>query len=124
MQGRRILVIDDDPVIVQLLEVNFEMDDYDVRTATDPETGLELATTDPPDLVLLDVMMPRIDGLEVARRLRAHPATGKVLIVFLSAKAQYSDVQAGEELADAYVTKPFDPLALLEQVAELLDSGP
>jgi DNA-binding response OmpR family regulator len=120
VDGRRILVIDDDPVIVQLLQVNFEMEDYEVVTATDPEVGLELAVAQPPDLVCLDVMMPRIDGLEVARRLRDHPATGSVPIVLLSAKAQYSDVQAGEAIADAYITKPFDPLDLLDRVAELL----
>jgi two-component system phosphate regulon response regulator PhoB len=118
--GRRILVIDDDPVIVQLLVVNFEMDDYLVTSSTDPEVGLQMAMDDPPDIVLLDVMMPATDGLEVARRLRAEPATAEVPIVLLSAKAQYSDVQAGEELADSYITKPFDPLALLERVAELL----
>ncbi|MDQ6784321.1 MAG: response regulator [Actinomycetota bacterium] len=113
-------MIDDDAVIVQLLRVNFEMDDYEVITALDGQEGLEMAIAEPPDVILLDVMMPRIDGLEVARRLRAGEATAAVPIVFLSAKAQSGDVLAGEALADAYITKPFDPLDLLEQVAVLL----
>ncbi|MDQ6839150.1 MAG: response regulator [Actinomycetota bacterium] len=113
-------MIDDDAVIVQLLRVNFEMDDYEVSTALDGQTGLDSAIDRPPDVILLDVMMPHLDGLEVARRLRAHEATAGVPIVFLSAKAQSNDVLAGEALANVYVTKPFDPLELLEEVAALL----
>ena len=113
-------MIDDDAVIVQLLRVNFEMDDYEVATALDGPTGLAMAIEAPPDLILLDVMMPELDGLEVARRLRSHEATAGVPIVFLSAKAQANDVLAGEALGDAYITKPFDPLDLLEEVAALL----
>ncbi len=113
-------MIDDDAVIVQLLRVNFEMDDYEVVTALDGPTGLVMAIESPPDVILLDVMMPEMDGLEVARRLRGHEATASVPIVFLSAKAQASDVAAGEAFGDAYVTKPFDPLDLLEEVASLL----
>ncbi|MGI8752494.1 MAG: response regulator [Acidimicrobiales bacterium] len=118
--ARRVLVIDDDAVIVQLLRVNFEMDDYEVVTALDGPTGLVMAIESPPDVILLDVMMPEMDGLEVARRLRGHEATATVPIVFLSAKAQANDVAAGEAFGDAYVTKPFDPLDLLEEVASLL----
>lgn len=113
-------MIDDDEVIVQLLRVNFEMDDYLVVTAPDGQTGLEMAIANPPDVILLDVMMPRLDGLEVARRLREEKVTAHVPIVFLSAKAQFSDVAAGEALADVYITKPFDPLDLLDRVAFLL----
>lgn len=113
-------MIDDDAVIVQLLRVNFEMDDYEVVTALDGQTGLVMAIEAPPDVILLDVMMPEMDGLEVARRLRGHEATAGVPIVFLSAKAQANDVLAGEALADAYITKPFDPLDLLEEVTALL----
>jgi DNA-binding response OmpR family regulator len=117
---KRVLVIDDDAVILQLLRVNFEMDDYEVLTALDGQTGLGMAIQAPPDVILLDVMMPEMDGLEVARRLRAHEATAGVPIVMLSAKAQASDILAGEAVADVYITKPFDPLELLEEVAGLL----
>jgi len=113
-------VIDDDAVIVQLLRVNFEMDDYEVVTALDGDAGLEMAVKAPPDVILLDVMMPKLDGLAVARRLRQDDRTARVPIVFLSAKAQANDVLAGEALADAYVTKPFDPFELLERVGRIL----
>jgi DNA-binding response OmpR family regulator len=115
-----VLVVDDDPVIVNLLKVNFEMEGYDVITAADGEEGLKRAVDETPDVVVLDVMMPRIDGLEVARRLRASEGTAALPIVMLSAKAQAADIQAGLAVADDYVTKPFDPLELLERVTALL----
>jgi DNA-binding response OmpR family regulator len=120
MASGTVLVVDDDPVIVQLLKVNFEMEGYDVLTASDGERGVERALHEKPDVVVLDVMMPRVDGLEAARRLRANPETGGLPIMLLSAKAQASDIRAGEAVADAYVTKPFDPLELLERVAKLI----
>jgi DNA-binding response OmpR family regulator len=115
-----VLVVDDDPVIVELLRVNFEMEGYHVLAATDGEEGLARVTSDRPDILVLDVMMPRLDGLEVARRLRRHAATKELPIILLSAKAQGPDVQAGLAVADDYVTKPFDPLELLDRVARLL----
>ena len=114
------LVVDDDPVIVTLLRVNFEMEGYRVVAAADGLAGLEAARRGAPDLVVLDVMMPGIDGLEVARTLRADPATASLPILLLSAKAQATDIAAGAEVADDYVTKPFDPLELLDRVARLL----
>jgi DNA-binding response OmpR family regulator len=125
VKGATILVVDDDPVIQKLLSVNFEMEGYDVLTASDGIEGLEKIRAYAPDLVLLDVMMPRLDGIEVVRRLKQDPKTKKIPIVLLSAKAQSADVSGGLEAgADAYVTKPFDPLELLEKVAALLgESG-
>jgi DNA-binding response OmpR family regulator len=118
-----VLVIDDDPVIVKLLEVNFEMEGYQVLTALDGEAGLRRVDQDRPDVVVLDVMMPGLDGLEVARRLRAQPKTQSLPILILSAKAQGPDVAAGEQVADGYVTKPFDSLDLLDRVDALLAAG-
>ncbi len=112
-----ILVVDDDPVVVKLLTVNFEMEGYEVVAAEDGPTALEKARRYHPDVVVLDVMMPRMDGLEVARRLRADPETEDLPILMLSAKAQAPDVAAGLEIADDYMTKPFEPLELLERVA-------
>ena len=120
MTDGTVLVVDDDPVIVKLLQVNFEMEGYRVLTATDGEQAVRRARDEQPDAVVLDVMMPGTDGLEVARRLRADPATRTLPIVLLSAKAQASDVVAGKDVADEYVTKPFDPLDLLDRVAELV----
>jgi DNA-binding response OmpR family regulator len=121
VRGTTILVVDDDPVIQKLLSVNFEMEGYRVLTASDGVEGLERVQEERPDLVLLDVMMPRMDGLEVARRLKADAATADIPVLLLSAKAQSTDIHGGLDAgADDYVTKPFDPLELLEKVATLL----
>jgi DNA-binding response OmpR family regulator len=117
----KVLLVDDDPVILKLLQVNFEMEGYTVSLANDGVEGLEKARAEQPDIVLLDIMMPRMDGLEVTRQLKADDATRDIPIILLSAKAQSSDVQAGREIgADDYLTKPFDPLELLERVGQLL----
>jgi DNA-binding response OmpR family regulator len=116
-----VLVVDDDPVIQKLLQVNFEMEGYDVVIAGDGEEGLALAREERPDLVLLDVMMPKMNGLDVAAAMRSDEVTKRIPIIMLSAKAQASDVQAGLDLGvDDYVTKPFDPLELLDRVGALL----
>jgi len=116
-----ILVVDDDPVIQKLLIVNFEMEGYRVMTASDGIEGLALVASDRPDLVLVDVMMPRMDGLEVVRQLRADAGTATIPVILLSAKAQSIDISAGIDAgADDYVTKPFDPLELLDKVAGLV----
>jgi DNA-binding response OmpR family regulator len=116
-----ILVVDDDPVIQRLLSVNFEMDGYRVVTAGDGVEGLSRIAGDPPDLVLLDVMMPGMDGIEVVRRLKSDVATAAIPVILLSAKAQATDISGGLEAgADDYITKPFDPLELLDKVAALI----
>jgi DNA-binding response OmpR family regulator len=116
----RILVVDDDPVILQLLRVNFELEGYEVLTAEDGETGLARALDGRPEVVVLDVMMPGLTGIEVAERLGAAPDGYRPAVMLLSAKAQTTDVSAGLDVADDYVTKPFDPFELLERVARLL----
>jgi two-component system alkaline phosphatase synthesis response regulator PhoP len=115
-----VLVVDDDPVIVRLLQVNFEMEGYRVITAHDGAEGLRRARDDRPDLVLLDVMMPKMNGLQVATALKDDPDTTDIPLVLLSAKAQANDIQAGRDVADEYITKPFDPLELLDRVADLI----
>ena len=122
MPSGTVLVVDDDPVIQKLLQVNFEMEGYDVITAGDGEEGLAKAQAEHPDAVVLDVMMPKMDGLEVARRLKGDDATKAIPIILLSAKAQQADVQAGQATgADEYLTKPFDPLELLQRVGALIE---
>jgi two-component system alkaline phosphatase synthesis response regulator PhoP len=118
-----VLVVDDDPVIVKLLQVNFEMEDYRVLTAGDGVSGLTAAGAHRPDVVVLDVMMPGMDGLEVSRRMREDEATRDIPVLLLSAKAQGSDIAAGLEVADGYMTKPFEPLELLDRVVELVDAA-
>jgi DNA-binding response OmpR family regulator len=120
MSNARILVVDDDQVIQQLLKVNLELEGYAVEVASDGEEALVLFDRFRPDLVLLDIMMPKLDGWEVARRLAVIPG-GPVPIVLLSARAQESDVQKGNDLGvAAYVTKPFDPIQLLHLVAGII----
>ncbi|CAA9236596.1 MAG: hypothetical protein AVDCRST_MAG76-1548 [uncultured Acidimicrobiales bacterium] len=116
----KVLVVDDDPVIVRLLRVNFEMEGYDVATAADGEEGLSAVRTNRPDIVVSDVMMPKLDGLGFAVALKSDPALARIPIILLSAKAQNADIDAGLDIADDYVTKPFDPLELLDRVAALL----
>ena len=122
MPSGTVLVVDDDLVIQKLLQVNFEMEGYDVITAGDGEEGLAKAQAEHPDAIVLDVMMPKMDGLEVARRLKSDDATRAIPIILLSAKAQQADVQAGQATgADEYLTKPFDPLELLQRVGALIE---
>ncbi|HVL92873.1 MAG TPA: response regulator [Acidimicrobiales bacterium] len=122
MPGATILVVDDDPVIQQLLRVSFEMEGYEVITASDGVAGLERARAERPDLLILDVMMPRMNGIEVARALKSDPGTASIPILMLSAKAQAADVSAGGASGvDDYVTKPFDPEVLLGRAEGLIE---
>ncbi len=121
MAALRVLVVDDDPVILELLRINFEIEGFEVFSASDGQEGLERARADRPDVVLSDIMMPRLDGLQFLARLRDDPATAGVPVVLLSAKAQNAEVQRGLALgADDYVTKPFDPLELIDRVNAVL----
>jgi DNA-binding response OmpR family regulator len=118
-----VLVVDDDPVIQKLLKVNFEMEGYTVLSAADGAEGLDQARAQDPDVIILDIMMPKMNGLEVLAALKADAATDSIPVILLSAKAQAGDVQAGlDRGADAYVTKPFDPLDLLDRVGQYVAS--
>jgi DNA-binding response OmpR family regulator len=124
MPDLTVLVVDDDPVIVRLLQVNFEMEGFTVLTAGDGEEGLTKAREAHPDVMVCDIMMPKVNGLEVVERLRADPATKNMPVILLSAKAQSSEVQKGLDVgADDYVTKPFDPLELIDRVNAVLKAG-
>lgn len=117
----QVLVVDDDAVIRDLLRVNLELEGYDVVAAADGATALEQIAAAHPDLVLLDVMMPGVDGWEVASRLKADEATAPIPIVFLTARAMRADVKRGTDLGvEAYITKPFDPEELIALVDRLI----
>ncbi|MDQ3210700.1 MAG: response regulator [Actinomycetota bacterium] len=112
-----ILIVDDDPDIARFVEVNLRSAGYDVAVAGDGEAALEQAGSLRPDLVLLDVMMPRLDGFEVAQRLRKNPQTANTSIIMLTAKALSADKVTGlQSGADDYIIKPFDPIELLARV--------
>lgn len=121
MAPATVLVVDDDPVILRLLEVNFEMEGFTVVRAADGAEGLERAREVLPDVVVLDIMMPRMTGHEVATALRQDPRTAAIPVIFVTARAQSNDVERGMELGvDDYVTKPFDPLDLIARVNAVL----
>jgi two-component system alkaline phosphatase synthesis response regulator PhoP len=111
--GRRVLVVDDEVNIRLLCRVNLAASGIEVLEAEDGATGLELARSERPDLILLDVMMPGLDGWEVARKLAADPKTSEIPVVFLTARAGDEDRHLGEEAgAVGYVVKPFDPVSI------------
>jgi two-component system, OmpR family, phosphate regulon response regulator PhoB len=115
-----VLIVDDEPSIVQLVQLTLASARVRVFDAADGTTALARAATVRPDLVLLDVDLPDIDGLEVCRRLRAEPALARVTIVMLTAATQQDDVARGFAAgADQYLTKPFSPLRLLTLVEQL-----
>jgi CheY-like chemotaxis protein len=115
----RVLVVDDSPVIRQLIAMNLELEGFEVFLAEDGGECLDLVAAVEPDVITLDVVMPRLDGFTTAARLRSDPATGRLPIVMVTACAQESDLARGRELGvREYLTKPFDPADLVRAVRE------
>jgi two-component system phosphate regulon response regulator PhoB len=113
----KLLIADDEPAVRALVHVTLEGDEYEILEAADGVEALEVARDEAPRLVLLDIMMPRLDGLEVCRQLKADPDTSDIVVVMLTAQAQDRDRDQGLAAgADDYFTKPFSPLALLNMV--------
>lgn len=116
----KVLVVDDDEVIRQLIAINLSLEGFEVATATDGQDCLEQVLDVMPDVVTLDVMMPRLDGWVTAERLRADDATRHIKVVLITARAQDDDRKRGMGIGvDAYLTKPFDPAELIEVVRDL-----
>jgi len=117
---QKVLVVDDEEPILELLKYNLEKQGYDVRTATDGQVAVDVAKKFHPDLVLLDIMMPKVDGVEACRQLRAMPELVNTYIVFLTARAEeYSEVAAFDVGADDYILKPIKPRALMSRISAL-----
>jgi diguanylate cyclase (GGDEF)-like protein len=115
--GKRILVVDDDRNLRKIIQTNLELAGYEVTTAANGNEALRVLDAMQPDLVVLDVMMPLMDGYEVARRIRRHPSNTSVPIIMLTAKSEVEDKLAGFDAgADDYMTKPFGPQELLARV--------
>jgi DNA-binding response OmpR family regulator len=122
--SKRILIVDDEPYIVIPVEFLMRREGYEVAVARDGEAGLDAIRADPPDLVILDVMMPKLNGFEVCEAVRADPALASVRILMLTAKGREAEKKKGLELgADAYIPKPFSTHELVETVRSLLGSG-
>ena len=115
--AKTVLVVDDEQDILDLVRFRLEHDGYRVLTASDGQTGLALAQAERPDLCILDVMLPKLSGLEVLAHLREDPSTAAVRVILLTARGQDADVDRGFELgAHDYVTKPFSPKELRRRV--------
>ena len=111
----RVLVVDDDPLTLEILATILDLEEFTVLTAADGESALAILADTPVDAVVLDVMMPGIDGYETCRRIKADPATADLPVVLLTARDRAVDRRRGEDAGcDAYLTKPFSPLQLIE----------
>ncbi|MFH1238828.1 MAG: response regulator [bacterium] len=121
MAGEKILVVDDDPFIVNLIVYNLEQEGYNIIQATNGLEALEKARREKPDLIVLDIMLPKMDGYKVSRILKFDINYKNIPVLMLTAKAQDVDKQTGMETgADVYMTKPFEPEALVKKVRDLL----
>jgi len=121
MDKKKILIVDDERDLVETLTFRLEANDYQVIAAYDGQEGLDKARKEKPDLIILDLMLPKIDGYKVCRMLKFDENYKKIPILIFTARAQESDKKMGEEVGcDGYVTKPFEPKALLERIKELI----
>jgi diguanylate cyclase (GGDEF)-like protein len=119
--SERILVVDDDPDILEVVKINLELEGYEVDTAEDGREAVDKAMIEAPELILLDIMMPRMDGLTALRRIRSHGTTGNTSVILLTARGLPEDRVKGLELgADDYITKPFDISELVARVKAVL----
>lgn len=121
--AKKILAVDDEKNIIRLIEVNLTRQGYEVVTASDGRQALEKVAREQPDMIVLDVMMPYLDGFEVLTELKKHPDTRDIPVIMLTAKAQDADVFNGYKRgADCYLTKPFNPSELNQFIKRIFDS--
>lgn len=121
--AKRILAVDDEKHILRLVEINLQKAGYEVVTASNGREALEAVKLQRPDLIVMDVMMPEMDGLEALQHLKNDESSASIPVVMLTAKAQDADVfQGWQSGADLYLTKPFNPLELLTFVRRILDT--
>ena len=119
-QNQKVLVVDDEEAILELLKYNLEKQGYEVKTAIDGFEGVEVAKKLQPDLILLDIMMPKQDGVETCRQIREIPELSNTFIIFLTARSEeYSEIAAFDVGADDYITKPIKPRALMSRISAL-----
>ena len=125
MKSEKAIVIEDEADILEVIQYNLEREGYRVLTARDGKEGLRLIKKEMPDIVLLDLMLPSLDGIEVCRKLKEDPITHSIPIIMVTAKGEESDIVLGLGIgADDYVTKPFSPKELMGRVKAVLRRGP
>ena len=125
MSRTRIVVVEDEPDILEILSYNLRREGYEVQSAPDGTSGLSLIRREKPDLVLLDLMLPGIDGLEICRTLKNSSDTADTLIIMVTAKGEESDIVLGLGAgADDYISKPFSPKEMVARVKAVLRRGP
>ena len=121
MPKKRILLIEDEVDMVYALTLQLEANNCEVLSATDGQTGFDMACNKNPDLIILDLMLPKIDGYKICRMLKFDEKYKKIPIIMFTARVQEQDKKLGQEVgADAYITKPFDSKALLDKISALL----
>ncbi|MBU1852730.1 MAG: response regulator [Candidatus Omnitrophica bacterium] len=121
MANKKILLVDDEPELIEMIKMRLEANDYEVITASDGLEALDKARNENPGLILLDLMLPKMDGYRVCRTLKFDQKYRHIFIIIFTARAQESDEKLSKEVgADAYITKPFEPQKLLGKIRELL----
>lgn len=121
---KRILIVEDEEQMIEMLKIRLEANGYEVLSAVDGKQGLEKAQREAPDLIILDLMIPKMDGFKVCGLLKKDARYARIPIIMFTARAQESDKRMGEEVgADAYLTKPFEPKALVAKIEELLNAS-
>ena len=119
--AKKILVVDDETELIDMMKMRLEANDYEVLVAYDGQRAFEKAKKEMPDLIILDLMLPKMDGYKVCGLLKNDIRYAKIPIIMFTARAQEKDRKLGEEIgADAYITKPFEPQVLLVKIKELL----
>lgn len=118
---KKILLVDDEPQLVEMVKMRLEANNYEVILASDGEEALEKARGEKPDLIILDIMLPKLDGYKVCRMLKFDDKYSSIPVIMFTARSQESEKSMGEEVgADAYIIKPFEPQMLLGKIKELL----
>jgi len=121
MAKKRLLLVDDEVELVEMIKFRLEASGYEVLTANDGQQALEIARREKPDLVILDVMLPKMDGYKVCGLIKKDSRYAHIPVMMFTAKAMDADMKLGQEVsADAYLTKPFEPKVLLEKIKELV----
>lgn len=121
----RVLVVDDDPMVTRLVRINLELEDFEVEEAWDGKSAMKILREQHPELLVLDIMMPQMDGWEILREVREDPELKDLPVILLTAKVQDQDMAMGWKLgADGYITKPFNPVNLADSLREVISATP